>query len=174
MDATKIISSSLEMSDALVKRALDGLDEEDLVARPGAQDNPIGWLMWHKTRAEDTAIANVAGSPQLWISDRWHEKFGMDANPQQIGFSDSPEQVRQLKFVKENLVGYAAAVRARTLSILQTLSPDDLEKEIPDILGGGAIKTGAYLGRMSVDNLQHGGQICYLRGFITGFGWLLF
>ena len=71
---------------------------------------------------------------------------------------------------KQDLIGYANATRARTLSTLEALSAEDLEREMTDI-GGNTAKTGEYLGRVATDYHQHCGQICYLRGFITGFGW---
>ena len=165
-----MIAFTFEMSDGLVKRALKDLMDEDLMKRPSDQDNPIGWLMWHKARVEDYAMAAVAGKEQVWISEKWHEKFDMDAEPKQIGFGDSLEQVMNLKFTKGDLIGYANAVRARTLPTLESLSAEDLEKETTDI-DGSAIKTAEYLGRVASDYHQHCGQICYLRGFITGFGW---
>ncbi len=170
MNGAKMIAYTFEMSDGLVRRALKGLDDADLLKRPSDQDNPIGWLMWHKTRVEDCAFAAVAGKEQVWIAGKWHEKFEMDADPKQIGFGDSLEQVMNLKFTKQDVIDYANATRARTLSTLESISVEDLEKEITDI-GGNAIKIGDYLGRVAVDYHHHCGQICYLRGFITGFGW---
>ena len=170
MNGAQMIAFTLEMSDGLVKRALKGLDDADLMKRPSDQDNPIGWLMWHKTRVEDCAFTAVAGEEQVWIADKWHEKFDMAPEAMQIGFGDSLEQVMNLKFTKQDLIGYANAVRARTSSVLESLSAEDLEKEMTDI-GGNAAKTGEYLGRVASDYHQHCGQICYLRGHITGFGW---
>ena len=173
MNGAKILSGMLEMSDSLVRRALEGLTDADLIKRPSDQDNTIGWLIWHKTRVEDIAFADASDEEQFWISDKWHEKFGMEPNPGQMGFGDSLEQVISLECKKENLLGYADAVRARASSVLKSLSPEDLDKEITATMGQ-TIKIGDYLGRVAADNIQHGGQICYLRGFITGFGWLPF
>ena len=170
MNAAQMIAFTFEMSDGLVKRALKGLTDADLMKRPSDQDNPIGWLMWHKTRVEDCAMAAVAGEEQAWIAEKWHEKFDMAPEPKQIGFGDSLEQVMRLKITKADVIGYANAVRARTLPTLESLSAEDLEREMTDI-GGNTIKTGEYLGRVASDYHQHCGQICYLRGFITGFGW---
>ena len=173
MNGAKILSGMLEMSDGLVKRALEGLTDADLIKRPSDQDNTIGWLIWHKTRVEDIAFADASDEEQFWISDKWHEKFGMEPNPGQMGFGDSLDQVMSLECTKENLLGYADAVRARAVSVLESLSPEDMDKEISATMGQ-TIKIGDYLGRVAADNIQHGGQTCYLRGFITGFGWLPF
>ncbi|MYA95851.1 MAG: DinB family protein, partial [Nitrospinae bacterium] len=126
MNGAQMIAFTFEMSDGLVKRALKGLTDEDLMKRPSDQDNPIGWLMWHKTRVEDCAMAAVAGEEQVWISEKWHEKFDMAPEPKQIGFGDSLEQVMRLKFTKQDVIGYANAVRARTTLLLESLSAEDL------------------------------------------------
>ena len=131
MNGAKIISDMLGMSDGLVRRALDGLTDADMLKRPSDQDNTIGWLIWHKTRVEDIAFADASGQEQFWISDKWHEKFGMEPNPGQMGFGDSLEQVMSLECTKENLLGYADAVRARASSVLESLSPEDMDKKSP-------------------------------------------
>ena len=97
MNGAKILSDMLGMSDGLVRRALDGLTDADLIKRPSDQDNTIGWLIWRKTRVEDIAFADASGQEQFWISDKWHEKFGMEPNPGQMGFGDSLEQVMGLE-----------------------------------------------------------------------------
>ena len=142
MNGAQMIAFTFEMSDGLVKRALKGLTDEDLIKRPSDQDNPIGWLMWHKTRVEDCAMAAVAGEEQVWIAGKWHEKFDLGAEPKQIGFGDSLEQVMRLKCTKGDVIGYANAVRARTLSTLENLSAEDLEKEMTDI-GGSLVPQGS-------------------------------
>jgi hypothetical protein len=68
------------------------------------------------------------------------------------------------------LQGYAAAVREKTLAILQSLSAADLDRELPGP-GGGTRKVGDMLGSVMIDHFQHSGQIAYLRGYLTGKGW---
>ena len=83
----------------------------------------------------------------------------------------SLEKVASLTFNKETLLGYAGAVREKTLAALKGFNPADLDKEVPYPAGGGSIKIGTLLGRFSIDNFQHSGQVCYLRGYYKGFGW---
>jgi hypothetical protein len=92
--------------------------------------------------------------------------------PGDIGFGHEPEKVHSLKFNKDNLKAYAETVRGKTNSVLASLSPDDMDTEIPDLIPGQTIKKGMFLARaLMVDNFQHSGQIAYLRGHLTGFGW---
>ncbi|MEE9275356.1 MAG: DinB family protein [bacterium] len=170
MEAADVITKSLEMNSWTVRKALEDLSDADLLKRPNADSNPIGWLLWHLTRVEDGVIARITGAPQVWMEGKWHERFGMEADPQNSGLGHTLEQVTALKPGKEALLGYAAAVREKTTACLENITSAELDREIEDVIGG-AIRVGELLGRLTVDHFHHGGQICYLRGYITGWGW---
>ena len=175
MKATELIENLLEMNNGVVDMALDGLSDEQLNESPSADTNHAGWLLWHKVRVEDAVIAHIAGGTQEWVDGGWSGKLGLDAAPDNIGFGQPPESARAMKFTKEGLTGYAKAVREKTKGALKTLSPEDMGREIPDLIPNQTITVGAMIGRaILLDNFQHSGQIAYLRGFYTGYGWLPF
>ncbi len=175
MEATELIAKLLEMNSGMMEMALDGLPDEKLNEPPKNESNPVGWLLWHRARVEDATIAKVTEGSQTWADGGWGEKFGIDAAPDDIGFGHSLDKVRSMQFSKENLVGYTKAVREKTGAVLQSLSPSDLDKEIPDFLPDQTIRVGELIGRaILLDNFQHSGQVCYLRGYYTGYGWLPF
>jgi uncharacterized damage-inducible protein DinB len=170
MDVQTVVANVLTLNrDNFVKPALQGLSDADLAKRPTDQCNSIGWLLWHLTRVEDAILSNVGGRPQVWAEGQWHEKFGMPATA--MGMGDTLEQVAAFKPSLANLQSYADAVRQKSLAVLKSLSPADLEREVP-APGGGTRKVGDYLGILMIDHLQHSGQIAYLRGYLTGKGWL--
>ena len=68
------------------------------------------------------------------------------------------------------LQGYAAAVRDKTLAVLNLLTPADLEREIP-FPTGGTRTVGDFLGILMIDQFHHSGQVAYLRGYVMGKGW---
>ena len=70
-------------------------------------------------------------------------------------------QVKALQVSGENLKGYAAAVREKTLSCLQTLTPADLDRDLP-APNGGTRKAGDWLGILMIDHFHHSGQACYI------------
>ncbi len=175
MEATELIEKMLKMNSGMMEMMLDGLPDEKLNEPLGEGCNPIGWLLWHKARVEDTAIACVSGGSQIWGDEGWGEKFKTNPAPDNMGFGQKPDEVKSMKFTRENLVGYARAVREKTGAALKSLSPQDLDKEIPDMVPGQTIRAGELLGRaILLDNFQHSGQACYLRGYYTGYGWLPF
>jgi uncharacterized damage-inducible protein DinB len=154
VDVQTVVTHTLTINtDNFVIPALQGLPDADLLKRPSDQCNPLGWLLWHQT----------------WVVDNWHEKFGMPADPQDIGAGYSLDQVMALQPTIAALQGYAAAVREKTLALLKTLTPADLERDFPHPAGG-TRKGGDFLGILLIDQFHHSGQIAYLRGYLTGKG----
>jgi uncharacterized damage-inducible protein DinB len=171
MDLQAVVANALTLNtNNIVNLALQGLSDADLLKRPSDQCNPIGWLLWHQSRVEDAILSHISGTPQVWVTGQWHAQFAMPANPQDIGAGHSLEQVMALQPTIAALQGYAAAVREKTLAVLKTLTPADLERELPAPTGG-TRKVGDFLGTLLIDHFHHSGQIAYLRGYLTGKGW---
>ena len=170
MQQLDILTSALQLNAGLIQQALDGLSDDDLARRPNDQCNPIGWTLWHQYRYEDGVVSLITGEPQAWISGGWRDKFGMPADDDNLGMGDSLEQVGAFRATLDNLQGYGAAVRERTLACLQAITPGDLEREL-EAPGGATRTVGVQLGVLMLDHFHHSGQVCYLRGFITGKGW---
>lgn len=170
MDAQTLIASALGFNQTVfIDKALDGLTDADLLKTPNDHTNPMGWTLWHQYRVEDAILSNIGGTNQAWIEGGWHEKFGMEANPGQLGGGDSLEQVKALKPSLANLKGYAGAVREKTLTTLKSITAEDLDRELPGP-GGAPRKAGEMLGILMVDHFHHSGQVTYLRGYLTQ-GW---
>ena len=64
------------------------------------------------------------------MDEKWHEKFGMEADPAISGIGDTLERVIASQSTLELLHGYIGAVRERTVAHLSTVSPADLDREI--------------------------------------------
>jgi hypothetical protein len=169
MNGPEIVAAALRTNAGFIDMALDGLTDADLTKQPNDQCNSIGWTLWHQYRVEDRIMSNISGRNQTWIDGGWHDKFGFPADPDQVGIGDTMEQVSAFKPTIENLKGYGAAVREKTLDVLPTLSPTDLDRELP--APGGTRKAGEFLGILMLDHFHHSGQVCYIRGYLTGKGW---
>ncbi len=170
MDAPAIIAERLEAYGMRLREVMEDVSDADLMVQPGANDNPMGWLVWHMTRFEDRTFSFLAGAPQFWLEAKWHDRFGMAAEAGRDGMGDTLEQALALKVSKDALMGYFEAVRERTLACLSELRAADLDEERDDFAGPGRIKVGLLLGRYLGDHLSHMGQICYLRGHVAGWG----
>lgn len=143
-----------------------GLDQEDLAFRPEADTNSIGWLVWHLTRVQDDHVSEIVGKEQAWISEGWHEKFGMPPEPSNTGFGHTSEQVAAVRpESRQLLLGYYEAVAARTTEYLATVDDEELQRII-DRSYDPPVSVGVRLVSVIADDLQHTGQAAFVRGIL--------
>ena len=63
-DVPTVVAHVLTVNtNTFVRPALQGLSDADLLKRPSAACNPIGWLLGHQTRVEDAMLSHISGSP---------------------------------------------------------------------------------------------------------------
>ena len=173
MEIGPLIKVVLDRNEQYLLPALDGLSPEQLRKRPTEDSNPIGWLTWHMARVMDRMIPAVTGTEQLWLADGWHERFGRGADPNDRGNGDTPEQVGAFDPVDvSTLLGYYTAVRRAADTFLDGLTMADLNRPVPDVRGDGTVPLAERLPGLLVETLQHSGQAAYVRGLVTGKGWM--
>lgn len=150
----------------LARHAAEGLDTEQLCAAPGPGINPIGWLIWHSARVQDHHVGELLDRPQLWVEGGWAGRFGLDPDPDDIGYGHTADDVARVRPQgTDALFGYLDAVDARTRTMLQDLRPDDLDKVV-DRRWDPPVTLGVRLVSVADDGLQHVGQAAYLRGLL--------
>ena len=173
MSASEGLLYALGRNWDMVDAALEGLDDAILLRRPNEQCNSISWILWHMSRVVDTFIhTRLRSTPQLWVDGGWHQKFGMAADPEDRGVGWTAEQVAEWPAPARDVqLGYYEAVKAAAKAYMEPLSAEELEKRmvIPPVAEPRSVA--AALGQMTWDNIAHGGQIAYLRGFYVGMGW---
>ena len=171
--ASQPIMAALERNWEMVDAALVGLDDSTLASRPRDQCNSIAWILWHMNRVVDTVIhTRFQSKPQLRVRDGWHQKFAMSDNPEERGVGWTAEQVAAWKPPSGAvLLGYFEAVKGSARGYLSALSDADLQKQIIASPVPQPRSVAEVLGQMTWDNIAHGGQIAYLRGFYLGMGW---
>jgi hypothetical protein len=153
-------------------RVLDGLSVEDLRWQPRPDSNSIGWLVWHLTRQQDAQIASLMGEEQIWIRDNWYSQFDRPADPKDIGFGHTPEQVAA--FVPpeiEDLLSYLKASIERTKKFLRSLSNGDLDRKLDEPQYQPLVTVGVRIISILDDCILHAGQAAYVRGLLEGKGW---
>ena len=154
----------------VLDRALEGLTQDDLNQQPNPDSNSMGWLAWHLTRVQDRAIADLAGEEQLWIKDEWHSRFIRPADPQDVGVGHSSEDLAAFSSPDaQTMLAYHHAVLERSKHYINNLSQTDLDREINHPRYP---RVGLRLLAIISDNLQHAGQVAYVRGLLKGKGWL--
>jgi uncharacterized damage-inducible protein DinB len=147
-----------------LRPAVEGLSPEQLEYRPAPDANSIAWLAWHLARIQDDHIAEVAGTQQVWTTQGWFDRFGLPFDPSATGYGFTSEQVAQVRGVTADLLlGYSAAVHARTVEFLRGLADDDLDRVVAERWEP-PVTLGVRLVSVLSDDLQHVGQAAYVRG----------
>ena len=168
IDLNGFIQALFERSNQHVKTACDGLSDDELYYQPNANSNSIGWIAWHFNRVKDQVTATIAGEDEAWISEGWAERYGM--TPRATGAGDTQEEVAAFRFSRELLFGYVDAAHRATMRRLSDITPQQLTQPVRYVLGDTRPVWQALRGMLG-DTYQHTGQISYLRGMITGYGW---
>jgi uncharacterized damage-inducible protein DinB len=149
-----------------VHAAVEGLDPDDLNARPTPETNSIAWLVWHLTRVQDDHVADAFGLDQVWLAQDWRRKFGLDLPPNDTGYGHSPAKAARVRVDSPDLLtGYYDAVHEQTLTALRGLSAAELER-IVDERWDPPVSLGVRLVSVLSDDLQHVGQAAYVRGLL--------
>ena len=157
----------------VLEESLSGLTKDDLDRQPRGGCNSMGWLAWHVTRVQDHEIANLMGDEQLWIKDEWFARFDRPRDAADVGFGNTPEDVAAFRSPDvETLLAYNRAVLERTKRYIDTLTPADLDRELNEPWFQPLPTVGVRLVSVLGDDLQHVGQVAYVRGLLKGKGWL--
>lgn len=166
MDAIDLLTDAFGRIPEHVREAVADLDAEALATSPEPGANPIGWLIWHLTRVEDSYVAALTGQPQVWVEGDWAAAFGLEPDPHEHGYGHTPEQVARVRPSGPDVViGYHAAVAERTTAYLGGLTPDDLD-EVIDRSWDPPVTLGVRLVSIVDDQAQHAGQAAYVRGLL--------
>jgi hypothetical protein len=170
MEIKDFILSVLDCQHKALTAALDGLNHNELTWRPGEDSNPIGFILWHQIRNEDYTQAMILEEPQVWIKEKWYEKFDMSDNPNEDGYGYTSEQVADF-IVPElrELVTYAEATRVQMKGLLENLAPEDIDRVIKTPFWGEMSLSQIFASYLD-ETIQHTGQIAYLRGLQRGIG----
>lgn len=169
IDVRQFAVEILENAHRALNRAVDGLSDEQIYQQPSPDTNSIGWLAWHLSRWKDRFPARVSGTPEVWVSEGWAERFGMDADA--TGLGDTPEQVAAFRPDRELLFGYVEAAHRWTVERVAAMTDEELVKPYQYAPSQEPRPAWRGLTGIIMDFTQHTGQIAYLRGLITGFGW---
>lgn len=166
MDANEVLLDAFGRLPGRVRAAVEGLDADQLAYAPAAGANPVGWLVWHLTRIQDSHLADLLGQPQVWRSGRWAERFGLAPDTGDTGYGHSPEDVARIRPEgPDALIEYYEAVHRRTVEFIRGLKPDDYGRVV-DERWDPPVTLLVRLVSVLDDDLEHVGQAAYVRGLL--------
>ena len=167
MTTAELLADALGRVREVVHEATDNLTADQLAYRPTPTANSIAWLIWHLTRITDDHIAAVAGVEQTWTAGGWARRFDLPFDDAAHGYGQGPEDVGAVRVpTGELLTGYHDAVYQHSLTYVQTLTDEDLDR-IVDKNWDPPVTLGVRLVSVVADDLQHAGQAAYLRGLLV-------
>ncbi|MER5432490.1 DinB family protein [Streptomyces sp. NPDC002588] len=166
MHAKDILIDGYNRIQEEVHSAVEGLPPDLLNARPTAETNSVAWLVWHLTRVQDDHLSDAFDLDQVWLSQDWEKRFGLDLPPHDTGYGHRPAQVAKVRVDDAGLLtGYHDAVHERSLKALRSLTAADLERVV-DVRWDPPVTLGVRLVSVLSDDLQHVGQAAYARGLL--------
>ncbi|MER6126844.1 DUF664 domain-containing protein [Streptomyces sp. NPDC001795] len=166
MHAKDILIDAYSRIQEEVHAAVGGLGPDEINALPTAETNSIAWLVWHLTRVQDDHIADAAGLDQVWLSQGWEKRFGLDLPRRDTGYGHRPQKVAKVRVESGDLLtGYYDAVHEQTLGFVRGLAAKDFER-IVDERWDPPVSLGVRLVSVLSDDLQHVGQAAYVRGLL--------
>ena len=173
MAGTRMTVSALNRNWNMVKSAVSDVDDATLSVRPNDDSNSMSWLVWHMARVTDRLIhMRLQDAPQIWSTESWYEKFNVPDEPNDMGMGWSKEQVAAWQSPsKDVLMGYFDKANAAAASYISGLTDAELGREIPWNAPTETMSMEEALAILLWDNIVHGGQVAYLRGYHQGMGW---
>ena len=165
MLAAEALADAFGRAREVVRSTVEGLSAEDLARRPSEGANSVAWLVWHLARVQDDHLAAAFDGEQVWTSQGWPARLGLDLDPADTGYGHTAEQVASVVVEGDQLLAYAEAVHAQTAEYLSTVTDDDLDRVV-DTSYEPAVTLGVRLVSVLSDDLQHAGQAAYVRGLL--------
>jgi hypothetical protein len=146
-----------------VESLTDDLSDTTAAFRPTPDANSIAWLIWHSARVQDAQVADIARVEQVWTSDGWVDRFGLDLPRGDTGYGHSADDVAKVQASADLLAGYYRAVHAMTLDYVTTIDADELGR-IVDTRWDPPVTASVRLVSVVDDCAQHLGQAAYVLG----------
>ena len=166
MDVAALLLDLYGRVPPLARDVVEGVELTTLMQAPAPGTNPIAWLVWHLARVQDHHVAELIDEDQIWVHDEWASRFGLDADPANIGYGHSAADVAAVRPAEAALLlEYLDVVDRRTRAMLQSLTPTDLDR-IVDTRWDPPVTLGVRLLSVADDSLQHIGQAAYVRGIL--------
>jgi uncharacterized damage-inducible protein DinB len=166
MDTASLLLELYGRVPPLATAAVENLDQEELCRAPGPGANTIGWLVWHLARVQDHHVAELLSTDQVWVSGDWARRCGLEPDPSNTGYGHSAEEIGTVRPESADvLLGYLREVSDRTATMLEGVTPLDLERVV-DRRWDPPVTLGVRLVSIADDCLQHVGQAAYVRGLL--------
>jgi uncharacterized damage-inducible protein DinB len=160
MDATAFITRQINLMHFLCEAATNETTDEQFNWQPPGTANTIRASFIHMVHAEDFFIHHVIqGKPRLWESENWAAKFEINTPP---GRGRGWEEVTAKPLPVAPALEYQKAVRADTDAYLETLTAEELDREVRFF--GGMQPVAQVIATLVAHTMGHSGDIAAIKG----------
>ena len=112
----------------VTERLLIEPDEAQIRRRPVEGVNSIAWIVWHIARAEDIGVSRfIAHRPQLFFEEAWGQRLNVPEPDLGTGMTAAEVADLSARVDLAALRTYWDALEQRTLAIVESLRPEDLD-----------------------------------------------
>lgn len=161
MSTLAYMKKSIDFTHRALTDARKGTPEQ-LHFVPENGSHSIAWCLWHTARIEDLIInARTRNAPQVW-NQEWADRIGLPFEGFGTNMSDEEAHAIRIKDV-DALAEYQQAVWDQTSAYLDSITDEELEREIPSRTGTETVGEGIFLHMIGHFN-GHRGEINTLRG----------
>ncbi len=159
--ASSFIKRTLDFAHRALADARNGTPEQ-LHFVPENGSHSIAWCLWHTSRIEDLIMnARIRNQPQVW-NEEWATRIGFPVDGFGTNMSNEEAQAIHIKDIAA-LAEYQDAVWKQTNEWLDTVTDEELSREIPTRTGTESVGEGISLHMIGHFN-GHRGEINILRG----------
>jgi uncharacterized damage-inducible protein DinB len=154
MDSKTAIKASIDMGKMISMAYLEDLTDEDMMHRPHPDCNHIKWQLGHLIAAEHGIIDGCAPGSMPALPDGFAEKYTRETcGTDDPGFFHSKDEL--LKVFEEQRNG--------TLTALENMSDEDLDKPAPEAMQAYAPNVGTAFVMQDSHWVMHAGQWAVVR-----------
>lgn len=164
MDAITLLRRQFTLMHHVLTQVTADLTAEQVHAAPGGRAMTIAANWVHLVNGEDAMAALAFNVPDLSGSE-WAGRTGASELEQIDADWDMAAWAQRVTIDPAQWRTYMQAVHTRTLTLLATLHPADLDRSVdPSIWGLPEQPLGTFLGHMLEDANWHTGEISALKG----------
>ena len=168
MDTNDYILMCMERSKDLLHEYLKDLSLEQACYQPSRISNSISWIVWHTSRGFDRRISLLDGIEQLWMTEKWYEKYKLPASDKDLGIGHTSEDISKIRPSNvSDLINYYESINKKMIDFFNSDKSNDLNIKITETGNSQAHE----LMRMVTGTFQHWGQVNYIRGIIENRIW---
>lgn len=165
--AVTILAELLKDAHTHFRATLDGVTEEVAHFQPEGKANPIAGTYAHLVFSEDFFIQTlIQGKTPLMEEENWKDKTGASEVQPSEWENAYPKWLREVKVDLEQFEKYREAVFSESEKYLESLTDEELEKEVDlSAFGMGMRKLHSVIGSMVIGHTRDiMGEISVLKG----------